>query len=408
VSSGVLGRVGKSLQNRNFRIYLGGQAVSHSGMWIQIVAELWIIAELTQSGTALGLHSILRYGPILVLGVFAGVLGDRVDRRKLLFISQSLLMTCAGALALVIWSATPSIVAIYVLVLIQGAVYSVDLPIRRSFVRDLTTDTEISNAVSLNSTVGTLSRTIGPAIAGGVIATLGVEWCFVINAITYPVVLASLAVVDRSQLRSHVMAPRGPGQIRAGLRYAWSERTLRINLVLTVVIVLFAWQWRVILPAYASVEFLGDATLFGFFLSTLSLGSVVGALYSAHQTRLGSRHLMVSGAGLAVGLAASAWAPSLVFAFTGMFLLGAAGSAFNIGTQSRIQLAVDSHMTTRVLSLYSVGFHGSTAIGGLVVGVAVDLWSARAAFALSALVVGFTTAFYWYSQTRRSGTHRLD
>jgi len=359
-----------------------------------MVAELWLIVELTSSGTALGLHSVFRFGPILFFGVFTGVLGDRMDRRRILLVTQALHAAATTTLAVIVWMTTPTLALVYGIILTQGLINAVDNPVRRSFIRDLTTDDEISNAVSLHNTVGTLTRAIGPAIAGLLISGLGVEWCFTINAATYVAVLVSLVSIDRRNLRPSVPVPRGSGQLRAGVRYAWTHRPIRVTLGLTFLMAVFAWQWSVILPVYARDEFLGDATLFGLLVSTLSVGSVFGAFLSAKQLRLGGRHLRIAGAALALGLGVSALAPHLSVALVGLLLVGAAGSAFNIGAQSRIQLAVEDSMTSRVMSLYSVGFTGAKPIGGMLAGVAIDSWGSRQAFGLGAVVTAASIGLY--------------
>ena len=134
----------RSLKNRNFRIYLAGQAVSHSGSWVQLIAELWVILELTDSGLALGVHSVLRFGPILVFGVFTGIIGDRVDRRRLLLVTQTLHTAAAGTMAAVVFLTTPTLFMLYAIVVAQGLINAVDNPVRRSFIRDLTDETELS------------------------------------------------------------------------------------------------------------------------------------------------------------------------------------------------------------------------------------------------------------------------
>jgi MFS family permease len=345
---------------------------------------------------------VLRFAPILVFGIFTGVIGDRVDRRRLLVVTQALHTTAATTMAVVVFTTTPTLLLLYGIALTHGLINAVDNPVRRSFIRDLTDETELSNAVSLHNSVGTLTRGIGPVIAGSLIVGVGVKWCFAINALSFVAVLLSLVIIDRTQLRPAMLAPRGPGQTRAGIRYARAHRPIRRTLILATVMAVFAWQWNVILPVYVTDEFQGDARLFGFLVFALSVGSLVGAIYSARLPRLGGQHLRGAGAALGIALGGVAIAPELPIAFVALALLGAAGSAFNIAAQSRIQLAVEDEMTSRVMALYSVSFTGAKPIGGLVAGLVIDASSSRFALGLGSLVIAIATLLYVIDVRRRA------
>jgi MFS family permease len=395
---------GTSLSNRNFRKYAIGQGVSQAGQWVQFVAEVWIILELSDSGIALGIHSILRFAPILFVGAFTGIIGDRFSRIRVLIITQSLHTISTTTLAIVVWFTTPTLILIYGIVLTQGLINAVDNPVRRSFIRDLTTDEELPNAVSLHSSIGTVTRGIGPVIAGTLIVTVGIAWCFAINAASYVAVLVSLIIIDRKKLRESHAAPAGKGQIRAGFRYAKAGRTIRVTLIMSAVMGISAWQWNVILPVYATEEFGGNAQLFGYLVFAFSLGSFMGAVYTARLARHGGHHLRVTGALLAVALTIVAVAPVLPVAFAGLWLLGGAGASFIIGAQSRLQLAVEDEMTTRVMALYSVAFTGSKPIGGIIAGLVIDVSGSRAALALGAVMAGTATWVYSLDRRRRDRT----
>lgn len=382
--------MGVSLRNRNFRVYLVGQGVSNTGNWLQQTTELWLILELTGSGTALGLHSVLRHGPVLLLGVFGGLFSDRADRRRLLLATQALLAAVATTYAVVAWVSSPTLVLIYSLVAIQGLINAVDNPLRRTFLRDLTDEHELSNAVSLHSTTTTISRTVGPALGGFLIATLGVKWSFSLNAVSFAAVFGSLLAIDRARLRPAALLGRGRGQLRAGFSYAWQRRRIRNTLVLSAIVSIFAWNWHVLVPGYATIVFDGAAGLYGSMVAALSAGSFVGAVFTARAARLGGRHLTASGFVLTLALVIAATAPTLPIGIVGLVLLGASGTAFTIGAQARLQLNIEDHMSGRVMALYSVVFLGGRPIGGMLGGWIMDLSGPRAAFAAGALVVAVT------------------
>lgn len=393
-----------SLRNRNYRRYLGGHTLSHHGLWIQQTAELWLILQLTGSGSALALHAVLRSGPVLVLGAYGGLLSDRLDRWRLLIGTQTVHAVSAGVIAAAVWTGRPSLTLIYTVVLAQGLVNAVDNPLRRAFVRDLVTDDELANAVSLNSSVGTIARAVGPAVAGLLIAGVGVAWCFTINAISYVGTLGALALLDRRRLRPQDVVRRAPGQLRAGFAYAWRHATIRRTLILCLVVSVFGWNWAVLVPFYATEEFGAGASLYGVSLSLLGVGSLVGALMTARLVRISGRRLLVASAALSGALLFTSLAPVFVVGVVGLFLVGAAGTSVTIGTQTRVQLAVDDAMSGRVLALYSVIFIGSKPIGGAIGGWVVDQAGSRTAFAVNAAAIALAVVVFWLTSRRRGGT----
>jgi MFS family permease len=382
--------VGRSMRNPNFRRYLIGQGISNTGNWMQQTTELWLILELTGSGAALGLYSVFRHGPVLLLGVYGGLFSDRADRRHLLLVTQVLLAAIATTLAVASWVSTPTLILIYFLVAAQGLVNAVDNPLRRTFIRDLTDDRELSNAISLHSTMVTLSRTIGPAVAGLIIASVGVKWSFTINALSYMAVIGSLLAIDKSRLRPSSPVKRGRGQLREGFEYAWRTSVIRNTLMIAGIVSVFAWNWHVLLPGYSISVFEGDAALYGVMVAVLSVGSFVGAIHTAKAGRLGGGHLFLSGSILSAALLLTAAAPGLLVGTVGLILLGASGTSFIIGAQARLQLNVVDQMSGRVMALWSVVFLGSRPIGGVLGGWIMDVSGVRAAFAIGGAAVALT------------------
>lgn len=388
--------VGRSLKNGNYRRYVVGQGVSNVGMWIQVVAELWLILELTDSALALGLHQVFRLGPVLFLGLVGGVIGDRVERRRALIITQAIHAIATITLALAMWVTAPTLTLIYTIVLVQGITNAVDNPIRRSFINDLVVrDSDIPNSVALHNLVSTIARALGPAIGGVLIATGGVKWCFTVNAASYLAVLASLFMINRSQLRPRLVVPTGTrAQLLEGVRYAFSVPQITRTLLVSSVAAVFAWQWNVILPVYAKSSLEGTAQLYGSLLFALSIGSALGALFTASFGRLGGRFIRWSACGLSLALMASAVSSSLPLVYVSLGLWGGATSAINIAAQARLQLLADSSMTSRVMSLYSVSFSGAKPIGALLIGALVDATNPRVTLAVSSLLIGgFTLAY---------------
>ena len=380
--------VGRSLKNKNIRRYLAGQGLSNTGLWMQQVAELWLIFELTGSGSALGLHSVLRYGPMLLFGAQAGLLTDRMERLKLLKVTQLINAVAAGALAISSWFFIPSLALIYIIVFVQGCVNSVDNPLRKGFVRDMANDDELASAVSINSTMGSVTRMLGPAVGGLIVATMGVKWCFVVNATSYGAVLAALYTIDRSKLRPPSLAPSGRGQIRAGLAYAWKIKEIATILAVVAVVGTLAWNYNVLMPIYSTETLGGNATLYGVLLSVVGAGAFVGAIMTARAFRIENRRLIASTAVLALALGLAAAAPSLPSAVVALFLLGAAATAVTVGAQARLQLRVADQFSGRVMALFAVCFVGSKPLGGILAGWFLDISGPRLAFAVGSGAIG--------------------
>jgi MFS family permease len=381
------GRTVRSLRNHNFRLFLTGQSVSQVGLWMQQTAELWLILQLTGRGSAVGLHSVLRFGPVLLFGAYAGVFSDRIDRRRLLIVTQSVLAVAAATVAITSWLAAPNLALIYGVVLVQGLVNAVDNPLRRGFVRDLLPDEDLTNGVSLNSSAMTLSRTVGPALGGVVIATAGVVPCFALNALSYTAVLVTLFRIDSTALRPSEPVARAAGQLREGLRYAWRKPQIRTALLMVTVAGAFVWNWATILPVYAETALEGGASLYGMLLSVLSIGAFAGALATTRLVQVRREHLLAASGLMAAALLAAALARPLPVVVVALIMLGAASTAFAIGCQARIQLATDNAVSGRVLALYSVAFVGSKPLGGMIAGWVIDAAGPRVAFGLNAVVV---------------------
>jgi MFS family permease len=257
---------------------------------------------------------------------------------------------------------------IYVLAAGLGAVNALDNPARRAFVAEMVGDEHISNAVSLSSAMFMGARVIGPAIAGVVIAGLGVSWCFFANGLSYGAAIVAFVMLRRDEFFTVEPVPKRKGQVREGLRYAWSTPGVRLPLVLTAVIGTLAFNFQIVLPLIAKQTFGGDAGTFGALYALMSVGSVIGALVTAHEARASQRFLL--GAALAYGflLIGAALAPTLAVEMLVLVPVGAAGIAFTAMANGVIQTESAPEMRGRVAALFAVAFLGSTPIGGPIIG----------------------------------------
>ena len=358
----------RSMSVRNYRLYFAGQLISTTGTWMQSIAQAWLVLQITGSGVALGVTVALQFTPVLLVGAWGGLVADRVDKRRLLVGTQA----AAGVLALVLGSVTALGVVqlwmIYVLALGLGAVNALDNPARRAFVVEMVGAEHVSNAVSLSSAMFMAARVIGPAIAGLVIAGFGVSWCFFANGVSYSAAVIAFLAMRENEFFSVEPVPKRKGQLREGLRYAWSTPALRLVLVLTAVIGTLAFNFQVVLPLLAKQTFSGGADTLGVLYASMSIGSVIGALVSAHEARATRRFVL--GAALAFGaaLVGAALAPTFALELLVLVPVGAAGIAFTAMANGVLQTETAPEMRGRVAALFTVAFLGSTPIGGPTIG----------------------------------------
>jgi MFS family permease len=371
-----------SLSVPNYRRYFVGQVISVSGNWMQLVAQMWLIVNLTGSGVAVGLTAGLQFAPVLLLGAWGGLIADRFSKRRVLMITQPLMALPALALWALVAAGTVEPWMVYALVFVRGTVNAFDNPARQSFVIELVGHDRVVNAVSLNSVIVQTARIIGPAAAGGVIALAGVGPCFAINALSFAAMFIALQRMDVSELRPSTPAQRAPGELRAALRYVSGTPGLWIPLGMMVLVGTLTFNFQVLLPLLASQTWHGTASTYALLTAAMAVGSVIGALASGARGRVSPRILVVAAAGFGVVELLAALAPSLPLQVLALIPLGAVSVTFSAGVNSTMQLAVTPAMRGRVMGLYSVVFLGSTPIGAPLVGWLAEIAGPRAGMAL--------------------------
>jgi MFS family permease len=389
-----------SLQIPNYRRYFAGQLVSLSGNWMQVVAEIWLILTLTGSGLAVGVTTALQFLPMLLIGAWGGALADRVDKHRLLMITQALMALPALAL----WGVTASGAVepwmVFGLVFARGAVNAFDNPTRQSFVIEMVGSDRVVSAVGLNSVLIHSARMIGPAGAGVAIATIGVAPCFLLNAASFAAMIVALRGMDRAQLRlPDGRAETGDG-VGAALAYVARTPGLVIPLAMMALVGTFGFNFQVILPLLARFTFDGGATAYTTLAVAMGAGAVAGAIATGSLRRVGPTFIV--GAALAFGVlaATAAAAPSLPLAALALIPLGAASVSFAAGINSTLQLTASPNMRGRVMALYSVVFLGTTPIGGPVAGGLAELAGPRASLLLSASAALAAGIGAWFALVR--------
>jgi MFS family permease len=367
----------------NYRRFFVGQVFARCGVWIQTVAEIWLVLRLTGSGVALGLTTALQFMPMLLLGAWAGVWADRVPKRGLLLAAQTWLIVPAATLAVLTATGAVELWMVYALVLARGLGQALDSPVRQSFVMEVVGREHVAAAVSLNSAVVSTARFVGPAVGGTVISFAGVAPCFVASSMAFLVAVGGLLSLNVRALQRPTLSTRRPGQLREGLRHVCSNPGLRVPLAAMAVVGTLAFNFQVVLPLMARYTFHAGPGTYGALAASMGAGALLGAVVNAGR---GSPSLAGLGA-LAVifgtVMAALAAAPTLALALAALVLVGASSACFAATTNSLLQLRAPPALRGRVMALWSVVFLGSTPIGGPLVG-----WASQHAGARAGVLVG--------------------
>jgi MFS family permease len=350
---------------------------------MQTIGQDWLVLKLTGSGTELGIVSAFQFLPILFLGPLGGVIADRFDKRKVLYFTQSL----AGALALTLGTlvATHSIQIwmVYILALGLGLVNAIDNPSRQTFVMEMVGREQLVNAVTLNSTEVNLARAAGPAIAGVIIATLGIAPCFFINGFSYIAVLIVLAMMRSKELLPAPKLPRAKGQLRDGFRYVKNSPILLYTLLMMVIIGTFTYEFSVSLPLFAQFVFHGGAGTYAALVAATGIGSVVGGLFAASRNRSTPKMLVIFAFLFGVTFSIAAFMPNVTLAFIVLLFVGSFSLNFISLGNTILQLETAPEMRGRVMAFWTMAFLGSTPIGGPVIGWIGERFGPR-----SAILVG--------------------
>ena len=391
-----LSRSFASLRIPNYRRFFGGQLVSISGNWMQTVAELWVVLLLTGSGVAVGFTTALQFLPMLLVGAWGGLIADRIPKRRLLIATQALhVLPPLTLFALAIMGGL-SPLAVYGVALARGTVNAVDYPTRQAFVMEIVGAGRVVNAVSLNSALIHAARILGPALAGVLIATVGVAPCFALNAASFAVMIAVLARMDADALRPAALEPREPGAVRAGLRYVRTTPQLWIPLGLMAIVGTLGFNFQAILPLLARFTFDGGASAYAALVTAMGIGAVVGALTNGARGKV--TPALLAGAAIGFGALAllAAGAPWIGLEMLVLAPLGAASVTLAASVNSALQLASEPGMRGRVMALYSIVFLGSTPIGAPLAGWLSEQFDPRAALVMAgvaALVAGALARF---------------
>jgi MFS family permease len=379
--------------SRNFRLYLAGQMISATGTWMNFTAMSWLVLRLTGSGTALGVNAALSFGPVLLFGAFGGVLADRFDKRHILMWTQIAFAAVSLTIGLLVFTDVIQLWMVFVLSTVAGVIISIDMPSRQSFYVEMVGEDVLTNAVSLNSAAFTGSRVVGPAVAGILIATVGIAACFLIDGLSYLAVLTALVAMRPGELHPQARTTRDRGHLVAGLRYAWRTDALRRPLLLMAVIFTVTFQWQVLVPLLAEHTFGAGPREFGFLSAAAGIGSFAAALMMANRNATPRMRVLAAFAlGIGVAMIVTAAAPTLGLATLAMVPVGFVAMAFIITGNTLLQVNARPEARGRVMALYGIVFLGSTPIGAPLAGVLGEHLGPRAAFVIAGIVAALAGA----------------
>ncbi|MBA5225820.1 MULTISPECIES: MFS transporter [Streptomyces] len=370
-----------SLRIRNYRLFFLGQVVSNTGTWMQRIAQDWLVLSLTGSSTAVGVTSALQFLPMLLFGLYGGVLVDRLPKRPTLLLTQSAMGLAGLALAVLTLSGHVQVWHVYLAAFAVGLATVMDNPARQTFVPEMVGPHQLQNAISLNSANFQSARLVGPAVAGVLITGVGTGWAFLLNGVSFLAPIAGLLLMRSRELHEIRRAPRGKGQLREGLRYVAVRPELVWPIVLVGFIGTFGFNFPVWLSAYADDVFHAGAGEYSLFNTLMAVGSLVGALLAARRGTARLRVLIAAALGFGVLEVLASVAPQLWLFALFMVPIGIFGMTVNVTANTSVQMATDPEMRGRVMALFMMVFMGGTPVGAPLVGWVTDAYGARVGFA---------------------------
>jgi MFS family permease len=383
----------RSLRSFNFRLWTAGGLVSNVGTWMQRVAQDWLVlTQLTHhDASALGIVMGLQFAPQLLLLPWTGSAADRLNQRKLLMTTQATM----GVLALVLGTLTVTGIIrlwhVYAFAFLSGSAAALDAPVRQTFVAEMVGDKDLPNAVALNSTSFNAAQMIGPALAGLLIANVGIGWAFLLNGLSFAAVLVSMSFFRLPELHASARAHRTTAGFLEGLRYVWRRTDLRAILIMLFLIGAFGLNFPIFISTMAVNVFHSDARGFGLLFSIMAVGTLSGALFAAGREKPSVASLLAGAGVFGLGCTLAALAPGYWWFAAALMIVGAAALTFTNGTNSIMQLSTDRAMRGRVMALRVAIALGGTTIGAPITGWVANRFGPRCALGMGA-AAGLTAA----------------
>ncbi|MGA5764676.1 MFS transporter [Nonomuraea bangladeshensis] len=379
----------RSLRIRNYRMFAAGGAVSNVGTWLQRTAQDWLVLDLTNgSAAALGTATALQFLPMLLFGMFGGVLADRYPKRPILVAAQSLMAMLALTIGVLTMTGSAQVWHVYVMAFVLGMISCVEVPTRQAFVVEMVGRRDLPNAIALNSSIFNLARVVGPALAGVLIYVLGGTGpIFLVNALTFGAVISSLVFMRASELNPAEPVPRAKGQLREGLRYVVRREELLLPVLLIGFVSMFSQSFSMSIALMAREVFKAGASSFGLASSMFAVGALGGALLAARRAKLTNKVLFAGAIGFGTFQILTALAPFYPVYLLLLVPTGVALITVNTAANASVQLATSAEMRGRVMGIYMLVFTGGAPLGAPLVGWLSELGGPRLGVLLSGVLV---------------------
>jgi MFS family permease len=383
--------------HRNYRLFFFGQLTSVAGTWMQNIGLAWVVIELAphSRGLAVGLLSVCRFGPFTLLGLFAGVVTDRLDNRRTVIVTQTVQMLLSAVLAALTLLGHIQLWEVYAIAALTGTAIVFDAPSRQNLTFQMVGKDELPNAVALNSSLFNLARIFGPAIAGVVIAVVGTGWCFAINTASFVAVLGALLAMRVSELYP-LEGRRRPTFLRGtreGLSYARHNLTVQVTLAMMAVFASLCFNFNILLPLLAKNTLDAGPRTFGIISAAFGAGALVGALSAAAVANARWRTMLIGAGGFGICELLIAPVHGVVAASILLFVCGVFFTSYTANANASIQLASPDHLRGRVLGLYYYAWNGLAPLGALLVGWLCDRGGTELAFGVGGICAIVMTAF---------------
>ncbi len=388
-----------ALKHYNFRVYFIGLLISVTGSWAQDVAQQWLVYQLTGSPLALGQVTAVMAIPVLLLGPWAGVVIDRMSRRTLLIMTQTLQMAQAFTLAALTFSGHIQVWHVIVLSGVRGIANAFDAPARQTIVVEMVGKEDMSNAIALNSTLMSMARIIGPSLGGVIVAVMGTAWAFTINGITFLAILVALLMLRLPKFIRKPVDQSPLADLMEGLRFIWNTRTIGALMVIVTAVGMFGMTYRVLLPVVADVVLHQNEVAFGILNAMAGVGSLLGALVVAYLSTRSRRGRFLNLFNILMPVVLFAFAASRMYVLSlGLMLLVGLSQQPQLSLGNMlIQSHIPDRIRGRVMSVYTLVIFGSYPLGSLLAGAIADRIGAPLAIAISAgavLVVSLATRLW--------------
>ena len=382
-----------SLRHRNVRVFFAGQVTSDIGTWFQQLAIPWVILSQTHSSTAVGVSYALQFLPTVVLGAYGGLVADRYNKRTIMFLCAIAGGLLASTMGVVLLTSDVPLWALFLFSLLGGCIRMFEVPARRGFIGEMVSREDLSNALSLNFAERNLSRILGPMLGGVVIAVFGVGWCFMINGLSYIGVVVTIRMLQRTDLGPMPSVGRDKGQLREGLRYAWSVPIVRTALTMGALVGVLTLQInQVVVPVFVREGLHAGAWSVGVVMSLGGLGAIVGSLWAAARAKPSVSAMAAASTVMALSAALCAAAPNVWTLAISTLPYSAGVMVLVAYSSSACQLSVPPTMQGRVSALNNIALIGTAPLGGLIVGTVMAVFGPRAGLVQGAIGAAVATA----------------